>query len=211
VSVLERTGLIFEIVLVDDGSTDETFAKLQKLLSASTRYIRHLENQGKGAALRSGIETTSTDLIAMIDADLDIDPEGLILGMDILLRNNEIDFAIGSKHHILSKVEYPIPRKLMSFVYRSINRLMLGRDFPDSQTGLKVYRSKSCKLALLKTKSDSFDFEIESTFNLIRLGLQYVEFPVTLEYRFTSTVKFRHIWQLLKATIRLFRMRNLNL
>ena len=146
-------------------------------------------NHGKGAALRSGIQISEARFVAFIDADLDIHPDAIRVGLDVLLTNIMLVGAYGSKIHPKSDVTYPTGRRIMSFVFRLFLRVVLQLNITDSQTGLKVFRSAELKEVLNETREDGYLFDLEVMMLLSRRKYPLIPIPITLDYQFNSSIK----------------------
>ena len=189
-----------EVIVVSDGSIDET---AQQLLAARDdvgfRVIHYDRNLGKGYAVKAGALASHGEWIALIDADLDLDPASVPLYLEVARREN-LDFAIGSKRHPESLVHYPRSRRFASWWYQQLNRLLFRLDVRDTQVGLKVFHRRVVDevLPLLLVKQFAFDVELLAV--ATALGFDRVkEMPVRLEYRFTgsalgSITVFRALW-----------------
>ncbi len=189
-----------EVIVVSDGSIDET---AEQLLAArgdrGFRVIHYDRNLGKGYAVKIGALASRGEWVALIDADLDLDPASVPLYLEVARREN-LDFAIGSKRHPDSVVHYPRSRRIASWWYQQLNRLLFRLDVRDTQVGLKVFHRRVVDevMPLLLVKQFAFDVELLAV--AIALGFDRVkELPVRLDYRFTgsalgSVTVFRALW-----------------
>ena len=115
-----------EVIVVSDGSIDDTAERL--LLARSDtgiRVIHYDRNLGKGYAVKAGSLAAQGEWVAMIDADLDVDPGSIPAYVEIA-RREQLDFAIGSKRHPDSDVQYPALRRVASWCYQQLNRTALS-------------------------------------------------------------------------------------
>jgi glycosyltransferase involved in cell wall biosynthesis len=189
-----------EVIVVSDGSIDET---AEQLLASrgdpGFRVIHYDRNLGKGYAVKVGALASQGEWVALIDADLDLDPASVPLYLEVARREN-LDFAIGSKRHPDSVVHYPRSRRIASWWYQQLNRLLFRLDVRDTQVGLKVFHRRVVDevMPLLLVKQFAFDVELLAV--AIALGFDRVkELPVRLDYRFTgsalgSVTVFRALW-----------------
>ena len=137
-AVVDSLGIGYEIIIVDDGSTDDT--KYQANEEASNRRVKVIsydENLGKGFALRRGFNGSSGDFIIFLDSDSDIDAKKIGMFVDAL---STADIVIASKRHPQSRVESPFLRKFLSHSFYLIVRLLTWVNVSDTQTGLKAFR-----------------------------------------------------------------------
>ena len=185
---LERT----EVVVVDDGSTDRTAAVAEKLLAALPHYrvTRLPFNRGKGAAVRAGIASARSPLVAFMDADMAIDPLAIPLLLDGLERN---DVVVGSRALPDSMVEtaYAV-RALISRLFNEIVTAGTGLGLKDTQCGFKAFRTPVARLLFHLVRIDRFAFDVEVLARARRLGLDIAEVPVHWKHVEGSTVHPLH-------------------
>jgi glycosyltransferase involved in cell wall biosynthesis len=189
-----------EMIVVSDGSIDETAEQLMAARGdLGFRVIHYDRNLGKGYAVKAGTLASHGDWVALIDADLDLDPASVPLYLELARREN-LDFVVGSKRHPDSVVHYPRSRRIASWWYQQLNRLLFRLDVRDTQVGLKVFHRRVVDevFPLLLVKQFAFDLELLAV--ATALGFNRVkEMPVRLEYRFTgsalgSVSVFRALW-----------------
>jgi glycosyltransferase involved in cell wall biosynthesis len=193
-SVVKKTGLRYELLVVDDGSEDDTRQEVLRSSkeNGSVRLVGYADNLGKGFALTRGFFNSLGDLIIFLDGDTDVEPAGVI---DFVNALKEADLVIASKRHPQSKIEAPFSRKLLSYTFNVIVRLFLGMDIKDTQTGLKAVKKSALRqvFPLLSVKRYAFDVELIAVSKL--LSLKIVELPV--ELRLTKGFKIKEICQML--------------
>ncbi len=137
-AVLEPAGITFELVFVDDGSTDGTWAVIESLAAADRRIIglRHRRNFGKARGLATGFSAASGDLILTMDADLQDDPTEIPRFLDKL--DEGFDLVSGWKQ----RRQDPLGKTLPSRVFNATVRVVSGVPLHDFNCGFKVYRSE---------------------------------------------------------------------
>lgn len=187
--LLKQMRYDFEIICVVDGKVDETFKKAKNIASKDNniKVVGYERNLGKGHAVRYGMSKAKGDYIAFIDADLDLDPNGLAMLIEHFEWYNA-DIMIGSKRHPASKVTYPWQRKLLSFGYQALVRVLFGLKVRDTQVGLKLFKKEVVEdiLPRLLVKTFAFDIEMLSVANY--LGYKRIfEAPVDLEMQFKAS------------------------
>lgn len=135
-AVLEDLARRYEIILIDDGSTDGSIDKLRELrsLNASIRYIRFRRNFGKSAALAAGFRAARYGIVATLDADLQDIPEELPLLLAHL--NAGHDLVSGWRYHRRDK----LARRIGSRIYNSVTSVLTGVRLHDINCGFKCYR-----------------------------------------------------------------------
>jgi glycosyltransferase involved in cell wall biosynthesis len=191
-AVLDSIGLPYEIFLISDGSSDDTVEQARLIKNAGLRVLSYGQRRGKGYALRYGWSFCSGTYVAFLDADLDLDPEGL-RSLLTLIRNSRADAAIGSKVHPDSHVVYPRARRLQSRVFRAIVRTWFRLDVSDTQTGLKVFRREVLESVMPVIESDGFTLDLELLVFANDDGFQIIEGPIDLEFGFSSTTNVRAV------------------
>ena len=132
-----RYGKNFEIVAVNDGSTDKTLDEMKLIKDSRLKVVSYEENKGKGYALKHGFSFVKGNVSTFMDADLDIHPKNLIGFFKYL---EEADMVIGSKRHKLSKVNYPVHRRFLSFFYHLFVNTLFKLNVKDTQSGLKLVK-----------------------------------------------------------------------
>ena len=177
-----------ELIVVSDGSIDDT---AERLLGArherGFRVIHYDRNLGKGYAVKAGALASHGEWVALIDADLDLDPAAIPRYLQ-LARQERLDLAIGSKRHPDSVVYYPRSRKIASWCYQQLNRFLFRLNVRDTQVGLKVFSRRVVEdvMPLLLVKRFAFDLELLAVARA--LGYDRIrELPVRLDYRFTGS------------------------
>jgi glycosyltransferase involved in cell wall biosynthesis len=177
-----------EVIVVSDGSIDGTAERLlESRAEKGIRVIHYDRNLGKGYAVKAGSLASHGEWIALVDADLDLDPSSIPAYLE-LARREGLDFAIGSKRHPDSVVHYPRSRHFASWCYQQLNRLLFRLDVRDTQVGLKVFSRRVADdvLPLLLVKRFAFDLELLAVAS--SLGYDRIrELPVRLEYRFSGS------------------------
>jgi len=195
---LDLTGLEYEVVVVSDGNTDDTVSEAERIGSPRIKVLAYQANEGKGFALMHGVAQAHGDLIAFIDADMELDPRdiGRFVGIQ---REGMWDVVVGSKRHPDSRVSYPILRRLQSWLYQQLVRLLFRLDVRDTQTGIKVFRGDLLRAVVPLLAVKRFAFDLELLVVARKLGYRrIVEAPIKLNYRFETTTSpaaaYRALW-----------------
>lgn len=207
VDTLSTFGYDFEVIVVDDGSPDNTYLYAARVLlnhPEQVRIVRYDCNQGKGNALMCGTEYATGDYVVFMDADMDLHPEQLPVFLEIL-QARQADAVIGSKRHPLSNVNYPLVRQIYSAGYYALVRLLFGLPLRDTQTGLKLFKIDVLRDVFPRVLAKRFAFDIEVLANAHRLGYDIVDAPVTLHYqRSYNRISLRQVWFIFLDTIAIF-------
>jgi glycosyltransferase involved in cell wall biosynthesis len=203
-------GHDFELIVVDDGSTDDTYKEALRAASDRVRVLTYPENRGKGYALRRGVGEATGELVTFIDADLDLHP----CQTEVLLRHMEdgVDVVLGCKRHPQSRLNYPLKRRFLSAAYHQLTRLLFGLKVCDTQTGLKLFRREVLLSVLPRVTVNGYAFDLDLLVSTQDLGYRISEAPVVLDYQFNgSGIGLGAIWQIFKDTMKIFyreRVRN---
>ncbi|MGI8460345.1 MAG: glycosyltransferase [Solirubrobacterales bacterium] len=178
---LSAMGARFEVIVVDDGSYDETLslALLTAEKLGEVRIVTYPENLGKGFALIEGAKSARGDLVLFVDADLEVHPRQVAALYQALIRS-EADVVIGSKLHADSTIDYPLKRRILSRGYYVLVRTLFRLPVHDTQTGLKLYRTEVLRRVAGRILVKRFAFDLEALVNADRLGYRIVEAPVVV-------------------------------
>ncbi|MHB8293854.1 MAG: glycosyltransferase [Acidimicrobiales bacterium] len=200
IETLTGTGATFEVIAVSDGSTDGSEETLGGL-PPCVRSVKLGRNSGKGEALRVGLAMGRGAYIGFIDADGDLPAEQLGGFMSIACAESP-DVVVGSKRHPASQVVYPPLRRLYSWGYQQVVRVLFHLNVRDTQTGLKLIRREVLAAVLPRMVEKRFAFDLELLVVARRLGYTSVlEAPVRIRERFGSTVSAATVWGMLVDTL----------
>ena len=168
-----------EIIIVDDGSTDGTREKLERLEEADDiRVVRHEHNQGKGAALRSGFPLARQDIVLVQDADLEYDPRDYAQLVEPIVEGRA-DVVYGSRFvgghsHRMLYFWHALGNRCVTF----LSNLFTNLNLTDMETGYKVFRREVIQQICIE--EDRFGFEPEITAKLVKLrGIRVYEVGVS--------------------------------
>jgi glycosyltransferase involved in cell wall biosynthesis len=164
-----------EVVVVDDGSSDGTDKILNAIGDSTVRILAHKANAGKGAAIRTGLETVRGDLVLIQDADLEYDPEDWPKLLDPILRG-KARVVYGSRFTGERKNMMPlhwIGNRFLSLV----TNVLYSSTLSDMETCYKLFDRRV--LEGITVESDRFDFEPEITAKVLRRGFRIYEVPIS--------------------------------
>lgn len=176
------SGLDYEIILVDDGSYDDTFEEAERARSAGFP-VRPLElptNRGKGRALYHGAAQARGEIIVFLDADLEIDPLYIERLLD-KMQATDADVLIGVKSSKGSP--FPVYRRWLSRVYQRLVAFLFGLPNTDTQTGIKLFKREVLREAIPRLSVSRFAFDVELLIAATRLGYRVEEAPVAVTYK----------------------------
>jgi glycosyltransferase involved in cell wall biosynthesis len=214
VETMRALGIDFEILVIDDGSMDGTDVAAVDAMRACPEHVRLVRcprNEGKGNALVCGAEYAKGEYVAFLDADMDLHPEHLA-GFFEIMEARQADAVIGSKFHPGSKVDYPLERRIYSFFYFTLVRLMFGLPVRDTQTGIKLFKRTVLETVLPRVLVKRFAFDVEVLANVHHFGYRIAEAPVKLNFqRGYSRIRLDAVWNVFLDTLAIFyRMRILH-
>jgi glycosyltransferase involved in cell wall biosynthesis len=174
----------FEIVVVDDGSRDNTADELRAAAERNPDIVRPVllaANAGKGAALRAGLAACSGTHVLLLDGDLDLSPERIPTFFTVM-QAERADIVIGSKRHPQSQIDYPWHRRLASRVYYTLVRILVGLPVTDTQTGMKLFCRAAIAWAFERMLCKSFAFDLEMLAICHAKGYRVAEAPIRMEF-----------------------------
>ena len=200
---VQATGLPWEIVIIDDGSTDGTRDILKELDGKdSIRVILHEKNQGKGAAVRTGFASAKGDVFLIQDADLEYDPRDY----PAILKPIEegiADVVYGSRFLGAARRSTMFWHMIANKLLTLATNILYNNILTDMETGYKVFRREV--LDGITIHSNSFNFEPEFTAKILKKKVRIFEVPITFNPRDYSDGKkiklhdaFEAVWALLK-------------
>ena len=185
-----------EVIVVDDCSSDGTAAALQRW-AGKTRILCHPVNRGKGAAVRTALAAATGDAVVIQDADLEYDPNDYVR----LLAPIERDHA-QVVYGVRNLAEQTPLMRFGNQLVTMVTNVLYGTRLQDVETCYKVLaREVVDRLAL---ESEGFDLETEITAQVIRLGYEIVEVPISYHPRYGEDKKLTPwdgiptLWQLIK-------------
>jgi glycosyltransferase involved in cell wall biosynthesis/O-antigen/teichoic acid export membrane protein len=204
--LLDRLGEVssYEIIVVSDGSTDDTVEIAESFPSKNVRVIHYPTREGKGHALQVGLAEAKGAFVAFCDADGDIEPEAIEPFLAVM-KLYEPDIVLGSKRHPLSEVHYPLLRRLLSWSYHKLARLLFRVNVRDTQTGFKLIRRDVLAAVLPRMLEKRYAFDLEFLVVARSLGFTRVfEAPVRIQYRFASQIDLRSVLGIGLDTLAIF-------
>lgn len=181
---LVHQGLTGEVIVVDDGSPDDTSAAANAAEvppQIERRVIRYAPNRGKGCAVRTGMNQTRGQYVMFSDVGLCVPFDNALRGLE-LIKGGQCEIAHGSRKLPDSAIRRPqrLYRRLLSWGFRKVVGVFMGvpTGLTDTQCGFKVYRGDVARELYGACLSDGFMFDIEILLRALRKGYRVIEFPV---------------------------------
>ena len=209
--LMSKTRWDYEVIGVVDGSPDNSYKEAKKVKRSNLQVYKFDVNKGKGYAVRYGMARATGDYVSFIDAGMDIDPNGISMLLEHIEWYNA-DIVVASKKHPVSQVnKYPLMRKLYSFGYFMLVKILFGLNLKDTQTGLKVCKREVLEKVLPRLLVKRFAFDIEILAVARYLGFRRIyEAPVKVRLSFDNTnfsallIFDKHIRAMILDTLAIF-------
>jgi glycosyltransferase involved in cell wall biosynthesis len=173
-------GLRYEIIIVDDCSTDGTSDVIRKLSGGSIRSFCHARNQGKGAALRTGFEQAAGEIVVIQDADLEYDPKDIPSLVQPILEGHA-DVVYGSRFRGQAQRVHMFWHQLANSLLTWFSNMMNNLNLSDMETGYKAFRKSV--LDKIQIREKRFGVEPEITAKVARLKVRVYEVPISYHGR----------------------------
>jgi glycosyltransferase involved in cell wall biosynthesis len=192
-----------EIVVVDDGSPDNTYGEARRAAEVHPRVkvIRHDHNQGKGEALCTGTRNSSGEIVVFLDADLDLPPDQVPA---LVAQLGDIDMLVGAKRASMSEGRYPLTRRVLSTLFTVFTVGLFRLPVRETQTGLKIARRRLLEEVLPEMRIRGYAYDLEMLVRAHRKGFTIREVPVELgPTASTAPLRASMLWQMGRDTLRL--------
>jgi len=215
ISYLKNKDFYFELILVNDGSTDDTLDIIDKCIKSilnnsekiGFRIIDNKNNFGKGYSIKVGISASSGDYVLFTDADLstpieefDILFDNILKGYNIVIASRDLPGSnIVQRQHII--------RESMGKFFNLLVRKIMNLDYRDTQCGFKLFDRKSVNMIFPKLRINDFSFDVEILYIAKKMGLKVKEVPITWNNSKDSKVRvIQDSFKMLLSLIKIKRM-----
>jgi glycosyltransferase involved in cell wall biosynthesis len=173
---METLNLPYEVLVIDDGSTDSTGLVVSQY---KVSLISNDKNYGKGYSLRKAIQHAQGEIIVTLDSDGEHKPKEIPDLLHPVL--NGIDLASGSRFMGNSKEQTTKLKQIGNSLFNIVIRTLTGKQITDSQTGFRAI--KKAVIDALNLESDGYDIDTEITVKSLQQGFTVKELPVTVDRR----------------------------
>lgn len=179
----------YEIIVVDDGSSDNTVEIANSLNLNSIKVISYSRNRGKGYAVKKGVLAAKYNYVLFMDADLATPPEEI---EKMAPYTDDFDIVIASRMLPTSKIKQhqPVLRRLLGVIGKKIISLTLTRGIKDTQCGFKLFKTDIAKKLFSMQKTERWGFDFEILFIAQKLKYKIKEVPVVWYAMEDSKLKF---------------------
>jgi glycosyltransferase involved in cell wall biosynthesis len=181
------SGISYELIVVSDGSVDETVEQAVAAGHPEVRVFHYDRNLGKGYAVKLGLLAARGRYAGFIDSDLDLHPSELPKFLEAM-ETEGLDAAIGSKRHPHSQVDYPLRRRVYSWLYQQLIRVLFQLHVRDTQVGIKLFRRELVDAVAPHLLVKRYAFDLELLAVAAGSGFRRIEeLPVQLRYGFQGS------------------------
>ncbi len=191
-SCVRERGWDAEVLVVDDGSTDDTVGVVQHLQKQHPQLflIENHGNRGKGYSVRNGLLQASGEIVMFTDADLSSPIEeaeqlfeAIDAGADVVIGSRWLDRQKQTKHQ-------PLYRRFFGRCYNWLTRRVMGLPYKDTQCGFKAFRREAAQSIFRLQTIERWGFDPEILFIAQKLGLRIIEVPVTWGHDERSRISY---------------------
>jgi glycosyltransferase involved in cell wall biosynthesis len=194
-----------EVIVVDDGSTDDTkgFAEKAAATHDFVSVVSYPVNRGKGGALKEGFVHATGQTVIFLDSDLDLPPEQLP-GFINEFEQLGVDALVGAKRSAMAPGRYPALRRILSLTFAAVNRVLFRLPIRETQTGLKVFRKSALDGTLPRLETAGYTFDLELLVRIRKAGGSLAEAPVALAKGSSTGLSLSTLWEMGRDTIKIW-------
>lgn len=175
-----------EVLWIDDGSTDDTAAKVERVCASygnearPWRLLRQGTNRGKGAAVQRGVQESRGEAVLFMDADGSFSPDQI---PDIWKALERAPVAVGNRNDPASRIEQPLLRRWVSRGSSLLTRILFGTGLPDHSCGFKGFRREAAETLFASLSDPRWTFDVEILWRARQRGLEVASVPVRCVHR----------------------------
>ena len=186
----------YEVVVVDDGSTDESVKKIEEIKDKDIKIIQHEKNQGYGAAILTGFKHTSGDIIVTMDSDGQNNPEEI---PDLIrpIINDQADFVVGSRYLGNSAYKVPLYVRVGEYFINLCLWFLYRQKVRNNQGGFRAFRKETVKI-FESIQCTGMGFTTELLFRAAHKNLRIIEIPISLNSR-EAGISYVKLFRILKS------------
>ncbi len=171
--------VVHELIIVDDGSSDGTIEAVEKITSDKIKILRHEKNKGKGAAVRTGFDAASGDIVVIQDADLEYDPQDYAKLLKPI-EDGEAEVVYGVRSLETQRIIMRMGNQFVTWVTNFIH----GQRLKDMETSYKMMKREIAQKLELECRG--FDVEAEMTSKILQEGHQIHQLPISYTARYEN-------------------------
>jgi len=190
-----------EVIFIDDGSTDRTLEVIKNLKWNKLRIISYKPNQGKGFAVKKGVENSKGDKIIFIDADDSISPDEI---PEMVKQLNNYDVVVGTRYYDRKKVKQPLHRLFTGTMFNLYVNFLFRINIHDNLCGFKGFKKQVADELFKNLISNRWVFDVELFYKIRKYKFKLYEMTIHWVHREDSKIKFIDI---LKMVINLLKLR----
>ena len=183
-------NISYEIVIVNDGSSDDTLEKAQKNSSDHIRVLSYNQNRGKGHAVHYGMKNSSGQYKLFMDVDLATSLDAIREFLNIM-RSHEYDILIGNRRMKISRVivKQPFYREFFGVIFTRLSSFFVGKKLTDFTCGFKMFNQKAVDILIPRQRIFGWAFDTELIYIATLHNLKIGEVPVEWSDRKGSRVR----------------------
>jgi glycosyltransferase involved in cell wall biosynthesis len=174
-----RNPIVYELIIVEDGSKDGTIEAVENISSKRIKIYKHKTNKGKGVAVRTGFDAALGDVVVIQDADLEYNPEDYTKLLEPI-KNGETDVVYGVRTLETQRIIMRLGNEFVTWV----TNLLHGQKLLDMETCYKMMKREIAQKLQLECRG--FDVEAEITSKILRQGFNIHQIPIRYTARYEN-------------------------
>ena len=191
-----------EIIIVDDGSTDDSIKRVNKIPNKNIKIIQHEYNRGYGAAIQTGIKNAKGDIIVTLDSDGQHNPEEITKIIKPIIKNR-IDIVIGSRYLGTCNYRIPLYTRLGEYFINLAFYLLYRKKINNNQSGFRAIKNSSMKSFIFSYKNKGMAFSTEFLLKALENKKHIIEVPISIHPRKYGNSNV-NLFKILRSIISIF-------